>query len=187
MGLSPFRRAGSLSSHSASPSKGSSGRRSRLKSRTILFGLMAALFLFAVGCSKDGMSTWDALGPVAEKQLELFNVLMWVMVAVFVLVEGVLVYAIVRYRARPGQPKPPQIHGNNTLEITLTIIPTILVLGLGIWSVFTLFDLDQPPTDGSYRSAIPIPGDAAHKNICYRSRDKNAGVSVVVVGSNGKG
>ncbi|MDA1129124.1 MAG: cytochrome c oxidase subunit II [Chloroflexi bacterium] len=156
MGLSPFRRAGSLSSHSASPSKAFSGRQSRLKSRTVLFGLMAAIFLFATGCSMDGMSTWDALGPVAEKQLELFNVLLWAMVAVFVLVEGVLLYAIIRYRKRPGQPKPPQIHGNTTLEITLTIIPTILVLGLGIWSVFTLFDLEDPPTTGP---------DALHVNV----------------------
>ncbi|PKB58209.1 MAG: cytochrome c oxidase subunit II [SAR202 cluster bacterium Casp-Chloro-G2] len=94
------------------------------------------------------MSTWDAYGPVAQKQLDLFNVLLWVMVAVFFLVEGALLYAIIRYRKRPGQPKPPQIHGNTTLEVTLTIIPTILVLGLGIWSVFTLFDLQDPDPDG---------------------------------------
>jgi len=120
------------------------GRRWRHRSLFILLAL-AALLLLAVGCSTGKQSTWDPVGPVADKQLELFNVLLWVMVAVFVLVEGALLYAIIRYRARPGR-VPSRTHGNLTLEITWTIIPTILVLGLGIWSVFTLFELDKPPS-----------------------------------------
>ena len=148
MGLLPFRREGSSSKPSASNSSEPTGRRSGLKNRTVFFGLLAALFLLTVGCYKDGQSTWEAFGPVAQKQLDLFNVLLWVMVAVFFLVEGVLLYAIIRYRRRPGQDKPPQIHGNTTLEVVLTIIPTILVLGLGIWSVFALFEIDEPPKDG---------------------------------------
>ena len=134
------------------------GRRKSLKNRSVLFGLMAALFLFAVGCTKDGQSTWEAFGPVAQKQLDLFNVILWVMVAVFILVEGVLVYAIVRYRRRPGDAKPPQIHGKTSLEIILTIIPTILVLALGIWSVFTLFELEEPPTDGPTPLQVTVTG-----------------------------
>ena len=134
------------------------GRRRSLKNRSVLFGLMAALFLFAVGCTKDGQSTWEAFGPVAQKQLDLFNVILWVMVAVFILVEGVLVYAIVRYRRRPGDAKPPQIHGKTSLEIILTIIPTILVLALGIWSVFTLFELEEPPTDGPTPLQVTVTG-----------------------------
>ena len=134
------------------------GRRRSLKTRSILFGLMAAIFLFAVGCTKDGQSTWEAFGPVAQKQLDLFNVILWVMVAVFILVEGVLVYAIVRYRRRPGDAKPPQIHGKTSLEIVLTIIPTILVLALGIWSVFTLFEIEEPPTDGPTPLQVTVTG-----------------------------
>jgi cytochrome c oxidase subunit 2 len=80
------------------------------------------------------------------------------MVVVFFLVEGVLLYAMIRYRKRPGQAKPPQLHGNTTLEIVLTIIPTILVLGLGIWSVFTLFEIDKPPTDGPEPLHVNVTG-----------------------------
>lgn len=158
MGLSPFRRSGFLSQESASNANGSRAGQSGLKNRSVIFGLLAAIFLFGVGCSKDGQSTWEAFGPVAQKQLDLFNVLLWVMVAVFFLVEGVLLYALIRYRARPGQPKPPQIHGNTTLEITLTIIPTILVLGLGIWSVFTLFDLQDPEEGGPDELLVNVTG-----------------------------
>ena len=145
MGLSPFRRAGPLQQISDNPER--SVQRRSWSSRMAFFGFLAVFFLLAVACSQGKQSTWDAVGPVAEKQLQLFNVLLWVMVAVFVLVEGALLYILIRYRARPGQERPPQIHGHAGLEITWTIIPTILILGLGIWSVFTLFYLEEPPTD----------------------------------------
>ena len=159
MGLLPFRREGSNSMPSASNSSEPTGRRKILKSPSVFFGLLAALLLLTVGCYKDdGMSTWEAFGPVAQAQLDLFNVTLWIMVVVFFLVEGVLLYAIIRYRKRPGQAKPPQIHGNTTLEIVLTIIPTILVLGLGIWSVFTLFEIDKPPSDGPEPLHVNVTG-----------------------------
>ncbi|PKB70443.1 MAG: cytochrome c oxidase subunit II [SAR202 cluster bacterium Io17-Chloro-G6] len=119
---------------------------------------MTALFLLVAGCNKDGMSTWEAFGPVAQRQLDLFNVTLWMMVIVFVLVEGVLLYAIIRYRKRPGQPKPLPLHGNTTLEITLTIIPTILVLGLGIWSISTLFYVEEPPDSAPEALHVNVTG-----------------------------
>ena len=158
MGLSPYRRLKSLPMQSSSNFNQPKRRSVNLKNRLVQLGLMSVLFLLVTGCSKDGQSTWEAFGPVAQKQLDLFNVLLWVMVAVFIIVEGVLVYAIVRYRRRPGDAKPPQIHGNTSLEIILTIIPTILVLALGIWSVFTLFAIDKAPEDGPDPLQVNVTG-----------------------------
>lgn len=109
------------------------------------FAILAGVLLLLLACSTGKQSTWDPVGPVAERQLLLFNVLLWVMVAVFIIVEGVLVYAAIRYRRRPGQELPKQTHGNMTLEITWTIIPTILIMALGIWSVITIYEFDEPP------------------------------------------
>ncbi|PKB79088.1 MAG: cytochrome c oxidase subunit II, partial [SAR202 cluster bacterium Io17-Chloro-G9] len=115
-------------------------------SRSIKFlAISAVLLILTVACSQGSRSTFNPAGPVAETQLLLFNVLLWVMVVVFVLVEGVLVYAAIRFRARPGQDRPAQIHGNLPLEIAWTIIPTILIMALGIWSVVTLWQLEEPP------------------------------------------
>jgi cytochrome c oxidase subunit 2 len=110
-----------------------------------LFGLLIVILLMVAGCSTGKQSTWDPVGPVAEKQLQLFNVLLWVMVAVFVLVEGALLYAIIRFRRQPGR-VPSRTHGHLPLEITWTLVPTALILGLGIWSVVTLFDIEKPPS-----------------------------------------
>lgn len=152
MGSMPFRRAAS-SDAGPENNQGKSNwnppnwnpRNPIKRKNLLLLGLTLGLFLL-VACAPDArQSTFGTSGPIAEKQLLLFNVLLWVMVAVFVLVEGILVYAIVRYRRRPGQGLPHQTHGNTFLEITWTIIPTILILGLGVWSVLALFELDQPP------------------------------------------
>jgi heme/copper-type cytochrome/quinol oxidase subunit 2 len=49
------------------------------------------LLLLGVACSQGDRSTWNPAGPVAEKQLLLFNVLVWIMAVTFVGVEGVLI------------------------------------------------------------------------------------------------
>ena len=149
MGLLPFRGVDSPAGR-AGDIKGKTKLMSKWLpfSRRHLFPLgIMAILLLVMACAPDAkQSTFGTSGPVAEKQLLLFNVLLWVMVVVFILVEGVLLYAIIKFRRRPGQDElPPQTHGHTALEITWTVIPTILILGLGIWSTITLFELDQPP------------------------------------------
>jgi cytochrome c oxidase subunit 2 len=144
----PFPRASSADSmHGKTPGK---MVKSWVRGKNLVLFGMLALSLLMLACQPEArQSTFGTAGPVAEKQLLLFNVLLWVMVAVFVLVEGALLYAAIRFRRRPGQGLPKQIHGNTPLEITWTVIPTILILGLGIWSVLTLFELDKPPASAA--------------------------------------
>ena len=179
MGLLPWKRAGSPPEPTSTSPETSShdllrspSRRFR-PSRLAVFGAVAAIFLLSAACSQGFQSTWDPKGPVAEKQLQLFNVLLWTMVAVFVLVEGALIYIVIRYRRRPGQPRPPQIHGHTALEVTWTIIPTVLILGLGIWSVFTLFELDQPPTDQGEILEVTVTGHQWYFEFEYPDADGN--------------
>ena len=173
MGLLPDERAGSPTEPTPDENtRRPAPLRSRL-SRLAVFGAAAAIFLLAAACSKGFQSTWDPIGPVADKQLQLFNVLLWTMVIVFVLVEGALIYIIIRYRRRPGQPRPPQIHGHTALEVTWTIIPTALILGLGIWSVFTLFELDQPPTDQGEILEVTATGHQWYFEFEYPDADGN--------------
>ncbi len=65
----------------------------------------------------------------------LFRFMLAVGGAIFLLVVGVLVFVIVRFRARPGDlADGPPIHGNTTLEMVWTIIPAIIVLVLTVYS-----------------------------------------------------
>ena len=47
---------------------------------------------------------------------------------VFIGVEAALVYAIFRFRRRPGGKTPEQVHGNTALEITWTAIPAVILI-----------------------------------------------------------
>ena len=81
--------------------------------------------------------------PVTDRAHEidwLYNFVFVIAVAIFVLVEGLIIFAVVRYRRKPTDTElPPQIHGNNVLEIVWTVMPTILV---GVMFVFSFNSLN---------------------------------------------
>jgi cytochrome c oxidase subunit 2 len=74
----------------------------------------------------------------------LYDIVFGIAVVIFLLVEGLIIWTVVRYRRKPSQVElPPQTHGNNLLEITWTLIPTIIVAGLFVLSWQTLNDVDK--------------------------------------------
>jgi cytochrome c oxidase subunit II len=56
----------------------------------------------------------------------LYNFFMWAAAVVFLLVSGLVLWSIVRYRRRDDE-LPKQIHGDNRLELLWTLLPTVLV------------------------------------------------------------
>ena len=111
--------------------------------------LLASLFLAAVlltGCfPSHSQSTFDPAGPVAGRQLDLFKLIFWTAAVVFVVVEGVLVLALFRYRRKPGQPLPKQTHGSTPLEIGWTILPVVILAVIAVPTVTTIFAQADPP------------------------------------------
>lgn len=89
--------------------------------------------------------------PVTEDGQDVFNLYLLVLALaaiVFIGVEGFILYAIFRYRRQPGDDVlPEQHHGNNTIEIIWTIIPTVIVLILFIFSVITLGEMEGGSED----------------------------------------
>jgi cytochrome c oxidase subunit 2 len=69
----------------------------------------------------------------------LFKILIWAGSIVFVLVEAILVYALIKYRKRPGQAEPEHVHGNTALEITWTVVPLLILVIIGIPTITTIF------------------------------------------------
>ncbi|MEB3830801.1 cytochrome c oxidase subunit II [Phormidium sp. CCY1219] len=65
----------------------------------------------------------------------LFNTMMTIATGLFVLVQGIIIVAIWRFRQRPGDDSDgPPIHGNVPLEVLWTAIPAVLIMGIGIYS-----------------------------------------------------
>jgi len=84
--------------------------------------------------------------PKTEVGKDVFNLYIVVLVLagiVFVAVEGFIVYAIVRYRRKPGDDTlPEQHHGNTKVEIIWTLIPTVIVFILFGFSMATLSEIE---------------------------------------------
>ena len=92
-----------------------------------------------VGGFLISLLTGSLLPPQASAQAQntdaLFQVLLMLGAAIFLLVQGLLVYSVLRFRTRPNDTADgPPMHGNVTLEIVWTIIPAFIVLVLAILS-----------------------------------------------------
>src|SRR5437588_7953063 len=89
-------------------------------------------------------------GPVASQEAGLFWFILVVATIVFVLVEGWLIFSIVRYRERPNMPQPRQLHGNNTVEIIWTVAPSLFLFAVLAGTIYTMFNLTNiSSTNGS--------------------------------------
>ena len=69
----------------------------------------------------------------------LFSILIWLGTFVFVFVEGILLYAMFRYRRRSENDRPEHVHGNTTLEILWTAIPALILAFIAVPTVRTIF------------------------------------------------
>ena len=119
----------------------------RLPWRLILLGsLVMAAFLWSGCFPSHNQSTFDPAGPVARDQLTLFKIIFWMAAFVFVVVEGALVVAIFRFRRKPGEHAlPKQLHGNTSLEVTLTILSAVVLAVIAVPTVTTIFAQANPP------------------------------------------
>jgi cytochrome c oxidase subunit 2 len=73
----------------------------------------------------------------------LYTVVFLIAVAIFIVVEGLIIWTVIRYRRKPGDDTlPPQTHGNNIAEFVWTIVPTLIVIFLFVVSWQTLNAVD---------------------------------------------
>jgi cytochrome c oxidase subunit II len=92
---------------------------------------------------------WESLFPpvaVTEQGREirnLYDIVFLIAAAIFFLVEGLIIWSVIRYRRRPGDDDlPPQTHGNNLAETIWTVVPTLIVAFMFVISWQTLNRVD---------------------------------------------
>ena len=88
----------------------------------------------------------DPNSAQAQSIANLFNGSMLLGTAIFVLVTGLVLYVLWRYRSRGDTAEPRQYPGNRRLEIAWTIAPALIVAGLFGWQLDVMRDTD-PPSD----------------------------------------
>jgi cytochrome c oxidase subunit II len=120
---------------------------SRPSTSTIIGWLIAAVVLLALAglIALNAQSIWASFFPPEAKSVQgqeirnLYDTVFAIAVVIFLIVEGLIVWTVLRYRRKPGDDVlPPQTHGNNLAEIIWTVVPTLIVIFLFVISWQTL-------------------------------------------------
>ena len=125
--------------------------RSRLRTLLLLLGVLA----LATSC---GWSLWDSPMTTVRPRSdlgrwidEIFMLISWTTLVIFIAVEGALLYACWRFRDRPGAPIPKQIHGHTPLEISWTVAFAVVLLIIGIPTIRIIFRTQEAPAATALR------------------------------------
>ena len=142
--------------------------------------LGVGLFAMVVaGCAKD--APLDTFQPQGSQAQDIQNL----QVPVFIIagVIGVLVFAItafiiVRFRRRKGHEEdvPKQIHGAPRLEVMWTILPGVLLAGVAIFTISTIFKLAESHPDAM---RVTVIGQQWWWEFQYPDVKSPAGVPIV--------
>lgn len=108
---------------------------------------LAALAFALVACAPEHFPQTTLLprGDFGRMGDQVFRKTVFWATVVFVLVEGALLFAMWKFRARPGAPEPAQTHGNTLLEIVWTMIPAFILAMIAVPTVRTIFRQAQRP------------------------------------------
>ncbi|MGL5064043.1 MAG: cytochrome c oxidase subunit II [Microcoleus sp.] len=104
----------------------------------------SSILTMLVGIGVTVISLWygqnHGLLPVAASDEAseidaLFNTMMTLATGLFLIVQGIIIVAAIKYRRRPGDNTDgPPWHDNLPLEILWTALPAVIILGIGVYS-----------------------------------------------------
>jgi cytochrome c oxidase subunit II len=104
----------------------------------------------------ESLSIFDPASPPAQSIVNLSVLVLAITGFIFLVVEGVFVYAIIRFRRRADAraAEPPQVYGSKPIEIAWTAAPALVVFVLVLVTTRTLWEVNVTPP-------APRPGDNA--------------------------
>ena len=120
---------------------------------------LAAVIAMAVTLAMTAGCQWTrqqfpqtTLEPTSQAARDIDHILdmqvFWVVV-IFVLVQGLIILAVLRFRARPGAPEPKHVHGNTAMEIAWTVAPAIVLALVAVPTVKVIFQSQAKAPAGS--------------------------------------
>lgn len=167
----------------------SSGNRARrgFAHRLLTLGTLAVTaILVLTACGPDELkpySTTSPASPIADQIQDLYKLVFWLALIVFIGVQFVIIYASMRFRKKETSgDRPPQIHGNTRLEIAWTIIPAVVLLVILIPTITTMYDEDNALADSDL--VVDVYGKQWWWEIHYSTDDAQANKSLNVVTAN---
>ncbi len=127
-------------------------------------------------CGEEHLqSTINPVTDYGEVSHHLYVQVFWWTMLILAVVWTLLAYILVRFRERPGQEKPRQIHGHMGLEIAWTIVPALIVVAIVIPTIKGVFQVQRAPDErrpgrGGDRQAVLVELPLSRPGSDYRQR-----------------
>jgi cytochrome c oxidase subunit II len=118
------------------------------KRRLVLVALGAALLMLLVaapGALGDAITPESGGSENANDIDTLYKVTLYIAIVIFLIVEGTLIWSLVRFRYRRGGPEAVQIRGNTPLELGWTVGAALILVVLTAVTFLYLDDIQNPP------------------------------------------
>src|SRR5919204_655380 len=149
--------------------------------RAFLLGVAGALVLLlalAPIASADWLTPESGGSPNANDIDTLYKIVLAIGAVIFVGVEGLLLYSVIKFRRRRGGPEPAMVHGNTPLEVGWTIGAALIVAVIAAITFVYLPKIKNAPNSGpnglqqlageqfaSVETPKPPNGKALHINV----------------------
>lgn len=103
--------------------------------------------LAGADATAQNLSIFDPASPQAESIRSLSVLVVAITAFIFLAVEGVLIYSIIRFRhdGKKVTSEPPQVYGSSPIEVAWTAAPTLVVFVLVLVTSRTLWEVRVPP------------------------------------------
>jgi cytochrome c oxidase subunit 2 len=131
--------------------------------------VLCALVLSGAALGADpGFSPVEPASPNAEGIKDSYA---WIAIftgAIFILVEGTLIWFVVRYRAdrRRRDEDGAQVHGNTNIELAWTVAPVLVLLAIGTFIFYKLPGIQDVPA-ATNRLDVAVKGYRYYWNYTY--------------------
>jgi cytochrome c oxidase subunit II len=110
--------------------------------------------------SESPFSPTNIFAPVSTPAREIFGLSLFVLAVsavIFVIVFGLLLYAIVKFRKRAEDgEEPPQVYGSNQVELAWTVIPVIIVVTLFMATARVIAAVQRPSVPAGSIEVVAI-------------------------------
>jgi cytochrome c oxidase subunit 2 len=123
------------------------GTSRRLLAAALAVGLLAIL-VAAPSALADAFTPESGGSPNADNIDTLYKITTYVGLVIFLIVEGTLLWSLVRYRARRGGPEAAQVRGNTPLELGWTVGAALILVVLTVVTFLYLPGIENPPPSG---------------------------------------
>jgi cytochrome c oxidase subunit 2 len=151
-------------------------RRRRIAQAVALLGASAAgALLLPAAASAHFITPKSGGSPNANEIASLYKIILYLAAVVFVLVEGALLYSVIRFRASKSK-VAAQVHGNTPLEIGWTVGAAVILVAITVVVFVKLGSIINPPNSTAPTSFLsasvtePTPPNGHRLTICIQGR-----------------